>query len=69
MGVMSCESQYEMCLKKNHTHKNLFRERKEVSEYLAKQVIFKLRENRIMEISKILWFYLLCCMCDFLASH
>lgn len=32
----------------------LFKERKEVSEYMAKQVIFKLGKNRIVGISKIL---------------
>ena len=47
---MSCESQYEMYVKK----KSLFKEEKEVSDCLAKQVIFRLRKNRIVGISKIL---------------
>lgn len=49
MGVMNCESQYEMCVKKKK--KILFKERKEVSDCLAKQVIFKLKKNRIVRIS------------------
>lgn len=46
--MMSCESQYEMCVKK----KSPFKEEKEVSDCLAKQVIFKLKKNRIVGISK-----------------
>ena len=47
--MMSCESQYEMCVKKK---KSPFKEGKEVSDCLAKQVIFKLKKNRIVGISK-----------------
>ena len=46
--MMSCESQYEMCVKK----KSPFKEEKEVSDCLAKQVIFKLKKSRIVGISK-----------------
>lgn len=55
MGVMSCESQYEMCVKKKKKEGGVcLKEGREASEYMAKQVIFKLRKNRIVGISKIL---------------
>lgn len=41
------------CVLKKKKKKNLFKEGKEVSDCLAKQVIFKLKKNRIVEISKI----------------
>lgn len=53
MGVLRCESQYEMCVKKEKI-KVLCKEGKEVFEYLTKQVIFKLKENKIVGISKVL---------------
>lgn len=40
----------------NEKKMGLFKEGKDVFEYLAKQVIFKLRKNGIVEISEILWF-------------
>lgn len=49
VGVMSCESQSEM-FKIKEGGRDLFKKEKEVSEYLAKQVIFKLRKNRMVGI-------------------
>ena len=47
-----------MCVKKEKK-KGLFKEGKEVSEYLAQQVIFKLRKNRIVGFQR---------FCDFIYS-
>lgn len=55
---MSCESPYEMCVKKRKKN-GLFKEGRKVSEYLAQQVIFKLRKSRIVGFQR---------FCDFIYS-